>query len=71
MKVELTKEQIKAILHACSNTTDHPDVMASVFNGNRREINTCIRGMNKLKQAIGRSQDGEWSEKDLAYNESL
>ena len=70
MKIELTKAQVQAILQACGNTTEHPDAMIATF-GNRREVNTCIRGINRLREAVGQSTHREWSEEEYNNNQKF
>jgi len=67
MKIEFTEPQVNALITALGNSTDFPDVFESVFNQNLREINTCIRAENKLREAVNRPINPEWEA--LSYSE--
>lgn len=65
MKVDLTKEQIVAIIYIAENTSTDPASLAGLFLDNLKGINTYIRGLNKLKEAIKKPVDSEWTKDDL------
>lgn len=51
-QVNLTEIEAQALLHALGNSTDHPDVMESLFCS-EAEKEAAYRAQNKLCDAFG------------------
>lgn len=53
----LTQAEARAMQYALGNSTDHPDVMESLFN-NGASRGAAYRAAEKLAQALRQGKDG-------------